>query len=520
MRDAGGRLSALRGWRAALAVAAGGGLAALAMPPWHLWPVLLLSLPLLVLALRQCGGPLAAFALGWLFGFCFHLAGLNWIGNAFLVDAERFAALRPLAVSALPAGLALFTGLATLLARLAARDRLLVFTLPLAWLFTEWLRHWLFTGFPWNELGHAFAGLDASLQGAAWIGQQGLTLLAVLAGMLPAVLLWFPRRPALAALAAGILAVGALHAGGAWRLSLAPEKGSEHADLRLRLVQAAIPQKQKWQRDRLDAHVANYLDLISRPALFPPDLVILPETATPFLLDRDTLRRRQLALALPARARLISGAPRFAGTDEARRLHNAIHVIAADGSIEATYDKHHLVPFGEYLPLRGLLARLGLDKLAVGKLDYASGPGPRLLDIEGIPPFQPLVCYEAIFPAEVGMDGAAAWLLNLTNDAWFGDTPGPRQHLAAARMRAVEQGVPMVRAANTGISAVFDAWGRELGRLEVDERGVLDVRLPRALVTRPPYARYGEAVPAALWVLVLAGWLAARRLAKARSGAA
>lgn len=507
----------LSGWRGVLAMPLAGALASLAMPPTGLWPVLLVAVPALALSLQAAPGLRRAFLLGWLFGFGFHLAGLYWIGNAFLVDAARFAIFRPFAVSLLPAGLALFCGLAALLARWAASDRLLLLSLPLAWSFCEWLRHWLLTGFPWNEMGFAFAGQAALLQGAAWIGVQGLTLIVMSIAVLPAALVWFDTRGRLIAAIGGVAFLALLYAAGAARLAAAPPIERDQGDLRLRLVQASIPQAQKWQRDRRDAHVANYLDLISAPALFPPDIVILPETATPFLLDRDERRRRQLALAMPAGATLISGAPRFIPQGEGRALRNAVHVIDAGGGILATYDKHHLVPFGEFLPLRGLLSKIGLEKLAAGKIDYSSGPGPTLIDLPGLPAFQPLVCYEVIFPGEVGMDGEARWLLNLTNDAWFGDTAGPRQHLAAARMRAVEQGLPMVRAANTGISAVFDSWGRERGRLEVDERGILDLRLPDPLPQRTLYGRFGLALPAGIWVLALIGLLVLARRARGPS---
>ena len=299
------------------------------------------------------------------------------------------------------------------------------------------------------------------------------------------------RRPwLLPAAAFGLLA--ALWVGGQARLALAPDRAA--TDVQLRLVQANVDQSLKWQEDAREAALVRHVQLSRRPGFETADLVIWPEAAATFYIDESAPVRAFVAQAAPPGGLLLTGAPRR--TRSAGRtiaFWNSLHALTPAGAIAATYDKHHLVPFGEYVPLRAVLP---LPLLAYGAHDHSPGPGPRTLRLPGVPPFSPLICYEAIFPGAAVARGIApderpAWLLNITNDAWFGHTAGPYQHFQAARMRAVEEGLPLVRAANTGISAVVDAYGRVVGRLGLGETGVLDAALPPALAGRTPMARLG-----------------------------
>jgi len=318
------------------------------------------------------------------------------------------------------------------------------------------------------------------------------------------------RRLALPGMFAILVAVWL---GGTVRLALAPtpESESEAAAPQLRIVQPNVAQGVKWQNDKRTEIVARHLALSMQPSVRPLDLVIWPEAAMPFVIDEDPSVLAYLTQGLPAGAVLITGAPRREQDGAGQsRVWNSLQAVSADGRLIATYDKHHLVPFGEYVPLRSLL---NLDKITQGSFDFSEGPGPRTLALDGLPPLSPSICYEAIFPdGVVASDGPRpAWLLNLTNDGWFGISSGPYQHLASARLRAVEQGLPLIRAANTGISAAIDSYGRILRQLSLGAEGVIDVALPAPAETVPLYARAGE-WPVALMMIVGAFTVLFRRI--------
>ncbi len=483
-----------------------GAAVALALPPTNLWPCLLGFAGLLHL-LRHAGRPRRALLLGWCFGFGHFLLGLYWIAIAFFTDAERFGLLAIPAVVLLCAGLALYPALAAVLVALHRwrSTSAAALALVLAWLLTEWLRgHLLFGGFPWNLIGYTFADWAGPSQLAALTGIWGLSLLAVLVGALPAALLEpgpSARWPAPAA--AGLL-LALIWLGGTLRLQ---EAGTPPVtDVQLRLVQGNVAQSDKWQPELRARWFAHYLELSARPAPGArPDrksVVIWPESAAPYPLDREPEARRMIARVVPPGGLLLTGGTRFDLASQPPRAWNSLFALDDSGRILAVYDKSNLVPFGEFLPFRSVLGRLGLEKLTQGSIDFQRGPGRQTLALPGLPPFSPLICYEAIFPGGV-VDPRArpAWLLNITNDAWFGRSSGPYQHLAMARMRAIEEGLPLVRAANTGISAVVDPWGRIQARLGLDETGVLDAALPAPLPVPPPFARFGLGPVAALAAL-------------------
>ncbi len=505
------RVMALAGWRRALIAVLLGIAATGALPPLHLLPLLIVAFTGLVWLIDGSASVRAAFAAGWWFGLGHFVTGLYWIGFALMTDPERFAWLVVPAVLAISAALALFPALAAMVAKLCAPGVSRVLGLALGWVLAEWLRGRLFTGFPWNLIGTAWNLSEPMIQFAAYGGVFGLGLITVAAATAPSTVVGEGRARWAPTLLAGALLAGLWGAGMA-RLSAYPA-GAAVEGVRLRLVQPNVAQHHKWQPEKREALFRRHLALTTGEGFDTVTHVIWPETAIPYFIADDAARRRMIAAATPKGGALISGALRgVRKTDSApRKLWNSLHAFDAQGRIVATYDKAHLVPFGEYMPFRNILT---VAKLTYGTTDFSSGPGPRSLTVAGLPPFSPLICYEAIFPAAVvGPSKRPGFLLNITNDAWFGMSSGPYQHFASARLRAVEQGLPLVRAANTGISAVVDAQGRITARLGLDEEGVLDADLPLALDEPTFYARWGD-----FWLLPLfavgAVLLRRRRLAK------
>ncbi len=507
------KLAALTGWRRLLAAFGLGLLSVGALPPFYVVPLLAVAFTGLLWLAYGAKTPRAAFLIGWAFGFGHYAAGLYWITNALLVDAAKFGWLVPFAVSGLSLFLGLFAAVALYaLHHLRARGFAQGWGGPLgfalAWTAVEWLRGHILTGFPWNQIATVWSGLPVMTQSAALFGAYGLSLLTVAAAAAFAPL-GEPGLPSLARRRALLLLLPlALCAFfGVWRMS-----GASDADVpgvNLRLVQGNIDQRLKWQDDVRVETARKYLALSAQPSVKPINAVIWPETALPFFLaDEPELRAAlgQLAGRLAPGALVITGTPRAERVPY--RVWNSVQAVNAGGEIVATYDKFHLVPFGEYMPLRGLLP---FDKITAGAVDFSAGPGPQTLALPGLPPASPLVCYEVIFPGNVTDHRTrAGWLLNVTNDGWFGISTGPHQHLASARLRAVEEGLPLVRAANTGISAIVDSYGRLRMSLALGSAGVLDGALPAAL---PPtfYARFGDFIFFLMFAVGLVGCAIRRR---------
>jgi len=468
-----------------------GGVLALALPPLHLWPALL-GFALLLHLIRRAPGPGRVFLLGWWFGFGHFLAGLYWIAIAFFTDAERFGALAVPAVILLAAFMAFYPAIAATLTRLvpwrSPVAAALVFAV--AWTAAEMLRGVLFGGFPWNLIGYVFVSSTAMSQLAAVTGVYGLSLLAVVAGAVPVVLLDPTASPRWRPLALIVALLAIVWSGGALRL--ASIEAADFPDLRLRLVQANIAQHHKWDPKLRARWFRRHLEL----SLRDPDAVshvIWPESAVPYQLEPDPELRRLAARAAPKGGYLLTGGDRFDLADDPPKAWNSLFVLDENGEIRARYDKRDLVPFGEFLPMRDLLGRLGLEKLTAGSIDFQPGPGRLSIALPGLPPFSPLICYESIFAGRVTDPGARpAWLLNITNDAWFGRSSGPYQHFAMARLRAIEEGLPLVRAANTGISAVIDPVGRIRAYLGLGETGVVDAALPKPLGEPTLFARWRQ----------------------------
>jgi apolipoprotein N-acyltransferase len=487
------RIAASTGWRADRTMLGAGALAAAALPPMHAIPVLLVCIPVLLAAIGATDGARGAFRRGWWFGFGLNLIGLYWITEAILIEAERFWWLVPLAVPALSAVMAVFIGAATAVARLARPGPARAFALAGAWTISDLGRQFVLTGFPWNPLGSVWTipgwlG-DVMIQPAAGIGVHGLTLATLLLAAAPAL----GQRWRAAAVAGLALWAG----GGLLRLDQAPAIGTPMPSVVV--VQGNVPQGQKWNRALVDSIFSRYLTLtedgMRQAGPGPAAVVVWPETAVPFLLETDVAAREAIAAAAGRAVALIGGV-RFGAEGRPR---NSLFALMPDATISQIFDKAHLVPFGEYQPD---WLPLGVQLVPGG--GFAAGPGPVTLAPPGIPKVGPLICYEAIFPGQAADRGNRPdWLVNVTNDAWFGNSTGPRQHLAAARMRAVEEGLPLVRAANTGISAIFDANGHEISRLGMGQTGVLVTTLPRAL-PRTVFGRLGLAIPSLLAMLALA----------------
>lgn len=485
-------LASLAGWRRAAVCFLAGSLATLAMPPVGLIPILYVSFPALVWILGGCARRRDAFWAGWVFAFGYFFIGLYWINNAFLVHAGQYWFMVPLIGLGFPAALAIFGGLATLLAGMAKGLSGRALALAVAWAAMEWLRGNILTGFPWNLAGHAWAASDAMIQSAAVLGIYGTSLLALLSCSLAACLAGrnLRHRLLVGCLVLAIPGVSFLM-GSVWLSMYAgrqPDAGPG-----LRIVQAGIPQKEKWRPDLRERNFRRHLELSVENRPDWVGIVIWPETATPFFFEEVPTARSLAAKMLPQGGVLLTGTPRRR-TNPAT-LWNGMVAMDETGAVLETFDKFHLVPLGEYVPLSDYLP---LPAIAASGIDYSPGPGPRTLRVGTVPPFSPLICYEVIFPGAV-TDRAdpPEWLLNMTNDAWYGSSAGPYQHLAMARIRAIEEGIPMVRAANTGISAVIDPFGRVTQSLPLHGTGVIDARLPSALHDgevriKTAYTRYGD----------------------------
>lgn len=514
------RLAACVGWRRWLWAMGLGAVATLAFPPLNLVPVLWLSLPALLWLMDGAATRAQAFWIGAAFAFGHFIAGLYWVGSALLVD-PRFWALIPVAVTGLPALLAVFYGAGTLawfcvVRRFALPPVPRALLMAVVWCVVEYARGHVLTGFPWNLMGYVWVGLPGVAQAAALVGVYGVSLLTVLAAFSLAPVFQSAAIPLAAPLPGesafsrwrpALLGLLPLLAAGVWGVARVPTGPAPLVPgITVRLVQPNIPESAKWDQDRAIAHVRDLMRLSLAPkadgTLADFSAVIWPETAVPYYIEEEPELRQALARVLPPGALLLTGAPRMTRDGGTDTYWNSLVVMNAGGTILAHYDKAHLVPFGEYVPLRRWLPLKAVAAVAPSTANLGFGEGARTLDLPGLPPVSPAICYEIIFPGDVvARTGPRPdWLLTITNDGWFGITAGPHQHFAIARLRAVEEGLPLVRAANTGISGVVDPYGRVLGRLDLGRQGVLDLPLPRPLASPTPYSHWGD-LP--FWLLLL-----------------
>jgi apolipoprotein N-acyltransferase len=466
------------------------------MAPFNAWPILFVTFPVLVWlvdgsAAGRWSGAMAAAGAGWCFGFGFFVAGLYWTGYAFLVDAKTFAWLLPVAVAGLPAYLALYTALGLAAARLIwvrGPERLLALAAMLT--SAEWLRGHLLSGFPWNTFGYALMQPLVLAQSISLVGIWTLTFLTLVIFASPAVLADdsadTPHR--YRAPLIGLVILAGLASYGAVRLWTHPT--TYVSGVNLRIMQPNLQQDEKFNYAAKDQVMARYLRLSDRATgpqsggVHDVTHLIWPESAFPFFLTREPDALAQIAGLLKPGTELITGAVRAApsSTAQSPRAYNSVYVIDPDGSIHGIYDKVHLVPFGEYLPFQRILERLGLRQLTKMVGGFLAGDRRRAMDVPHAPKMLPLICYEVIFPGSAVPPGERpGWLINVTNDGWFGISTGPHQHFQQARALAIAEGLPLVRAANTGISAVVDPVGRIVNALPLGVEGVLDSKLPNAI---------------------------------------
>lgn len=480
----------LTGWRRFVLALLAGAVSALAFAPINFFPALLLGFAILVLLLdgaEQSPHPFRKAAVaGWAFAFGQYLVGWHWIGYAFMVDPSAHLWQMPFAILILCAGLALYAGIACALAMVLWQDgpaRLLVFAILYA--MGEWVRGHALTGFPWNLPAYGWGASWAVMQSASLFGAYGLSFLTILLGASLAE--FCTLRRALTVPAAMLLLFAALWGWGALRLAEAP--AANVPGVTMRLVQPDVPQNEKYVRRYVTRNWQRLLELSNAPGKVTH--IVWPEAATPFLLGRSQVALDEIAKLTGDGRSLITGSARAVPGQGDVTYYNSLYIFGPGGRPEAVYDKFHLVPFGEYVPFEDALRHIGITKLTEGQGGFSSGPGPRLYKIAGAPDVTPLICYEIIFPGAVTTGQRPGWLVNVTDDSWFGPWAGPLQHLLIARVRAIEEGLPVARAANTGISAMIDPMGRITASLDLGRMGVVDAPLPAALAATP-YARFGD----------------------------
>jgi apolipoprotein N-acyltransferase len=472
-----------------------GALATLAMPPLRGWFVLPFAFSGFLIVLENVKFPKQAFWLGWIFGFGYFLGGLYWIGNAPRVVGILFAV--PLAAFGIPAGLAFFSAAAAWATFWFAKTPLSrVFAFTAFWSIFEWLRGHVLTGLPLNLLGYVW---DVPLlQVASLIGIYGLTALTTLGACI------FASRHK-GWIIGVLLSLGALWIWGDFRVTQSRGLDQAHnTEINLRIVHASIPQETKWLAEHFQENLERYIALSHLPAEKPLAAIIWPESSVPKFVENSPALLKLLAQAAPLGGTLVFGAPR----EVEGHLRASMMILDSEERLVAIYDKSHLVPFGEYIPLRSLIPIESVRdflSMVAGNRDYVPGVGIQTLRVPGLPSLSPLICYEAIFPhAVVDERDRPQWMLNITNDAWFGHSSGPYHHLQSVRVRAIEEGMPLVRSANNGISAVINSFGQILYRLELDEIGFIDFTLPKHLNYVTLYQRWGDLLFAGLMVVLLA----------------
>ncbi|MEM0950029.1 MAG: apolipoprotein N-acyltransferase [Pseudomonadota bacterium] len=461
-----------------LAVAVVAGLAVGAgQAPFDLVPLAFVGLAAGYMLLSAANSGRRAFGTGWIFGTGYFALTLHWIVEPFFVDAARHGWMAPFALVMMAGGMALFWALAFRLARMLGGSGWgLVLAWPAAMTLAEWLRGWVFTGFPWATLGHI--GVNPALK---WTGAIGVTLALTLAAALAAHLAF--RRTGFRR-AWGMVPIAVYAAVGF--VAMPPPEEPANGPV-VRLIQPNAPQHQKWDPEHILTFYQRQIGFTAAEG--QPDLIVWPETAIPWSLsnaDQALLQITEAARGTP----VVLGLQRRTGRD----VFNSLVVLEEGGVLTALYDKHHLVPFGEYVPFRKAAEAMGIRGLAADSLaGFSPGPGPELIETGALGTALPLICYELVFPRNVrAAPERPDYLLQITNDAWFGQTAGPQQHLAQARVRAIEFGLPVVRVANTGISAVIDVQGRVLGDVPLNSAGFADVAMPLARADATVYATLGH----------------------------
>jgi apolipoprotein N-acyltransferase len=477
----------------------------LCFAPYYYLGFAVLSFTGFLLVLDKAKSGKKAFYYGWLFAFAHHVTGIYWVSYSMLVEPEKFAWMIPFSATALPAYLSLYVGLAAYLIykfKFKRIDKIIFFAA--IWVCAEIARGYVFTGFPWNLTGYALLSQLSLAQGASYIGVYGLSFAAILVFASPYMMLDYYKKSQLPKFYKACISLIYIFPAiifftfannfGAKTLEESP---TSYEKTKIRIVQPNIPQKEKFDNLRLGDQIFKYYRLTLQEPKSPdfvPDLIVWPEAATPLNLAVEKEFLNDVAEVIPYSAFLILGSLRQEGWIVNQKFFNSIEFIDSEGNLQRqAYDKFHLVPFGEYVPYRRFLP--GVERIAKGIGDFDRGAGPKTMKLENSPPFSPLICYEILFSGNVVEKNSAQkpqWILNLTNDAWFGTTSGPYQHLDVSRMRAIEQGLPVIRSANTGISAVIDSSGRILQHIKLNEEGIIDSGLPMPSTKETYFSKNGN----------------------------
>ncbi|MBT2130382.1 apolipoprotein N-acyltransferase [Aliiroseovarius lamellibrachiae] len=481
-----------------------GGLAALGQAPFGWWICTLIGLTIGMIMVLQSARWQQATLRGWALGVGYFGVSLSWLVAPFMVDAARYAWMAPFALLLMAAGLALLWGGASGIAHRLAALRWRWLLLAVAFTGAELMRARLFTGFPWASPGHIW--IDTVLApAAACIGAAGLGAVTFLLTTLLAQVVLVRRMEKLP-LAILVLFFAGIGVTATQRAATSPSD----QPMTVRLIQPNAPQHQKWDPKFAYDFVQRQLDLTAMPPTgAAPDLILWPETAVPTLMQWADGVLRDMAAAAQGKP-VLFGVQRGEGV----RFFNSLALLDANGQISTTYDKHHLVPFGEYIPFGDQLSYIGINAFAAQSgQGYSAGPGARVLDLGALGKMLPLICYEAVFPRDIrAAPERPDWILHATNDAWFGNFSGPQQHLVQARFRAIEFGLPVIRVANTGVSAVIEANGNLRAEIPLNTSGFIDEKIPGSLPATP-YSRYGD-LPLTFLVLAVTGVFVARRRTK------
>lgn len=471
-----------------------GAASVLALPPHYAFVILFITFSGLLLLLDKAPNLKNSFAIGYWFGFGFFAFGFSWIGNALLIDPLHFGWLYPICLFACGAFFGLFIAFPALLSFWFKNLYAKIFAFATFWVIFEWIRSFFLTGFPWNLLGSVLAFNIQAIQLASVIGTYGLSLLVILITSAPALFIKYKNRQSLAVASTIIIGLS-LIIGSFGFYHYHKYNDKTPSETIIRFVQPSIPQNMKWDKAALENNLNQYIKLSQAEGLDKVDFVLWGETASAFALDMEDYYRQSITEAIPEHGYLITGLVRykFDNYDYYQPM-NSMFVLNKQGDIENYYDKTHLVPFGEYIPLRQYMPRW-VRPVTNTIANFKAGSGHKKINIKDYPSFGSLICYEIIFPAEV-VDNTQKpeWLINLTNDGWYGDSSGPYQHLVTTQLRAVEEGITIARIANSGISAMISRTGEVIASLPLNHNGYIDVPLPQQLSMPTLYGKYSNII--------------------------
>lgn len=481
---------------------------ALSFAPVYFFPSYMIAMPILLILIMGSRNPKMAFTYGYIFGIGHFFAGLYWIGNSFAMEPDVPDWAGYLLVLFLAACLAIFTGLVgwgvkKIHARHSLKTHLIniIISFSVLWCLGEWARGGLFTGFPWNLTGYIWGFSDTMLQSTAIFGVFGLSVITTVLCFWP--FLVIDQKTRMPISICSFLIILSMYLYGSNRL----EADTEYVnDVNLRIVQANIKQQDKWPYQNWGKNLITHMEMSEGSNKTGTTHVIWPETAAIYSLSEEPVRRQLISKVLSEGGNVLTGFPRRERLENGTRIYNSLIAINDQGEIAGVYDKSHLVPFGEYIPewIKSVLIPLGFDQLFTGGQDFSEGKKIETLHIEGLPPVGVLICYEIIFPGQVvDPTNRPDWLLNITNDAWYGNSSGPRQHLLQTRVRAIEEGLPVVRSASTGISALIDPYGRVLHKIMLNKKGVINSELPSKIVARTYYSLYRDWIFACICGLLM-----------------